>query len=124
MMNHFTTVTVRLKRMDVAALDALTEREGGTRTQKVRESIALRLDLEAQRMLIAEVVRTEVQTAVAQMVKASKASDDTSRQLILDFLDGISSTQLDEAAPPTTAIHAAIAETAHGGVALPAPRND
>ena len=82
--------TIRLHPAEVHALDSLVDREGGSRSKHVGRAIALLLSLEAQREQVARVVRDEAQKALQLIVAASQASDEKSRQLVLDFLDALS----------------------------------
>lgn len=116
-MSHSIPTSIRLHPSEAAALDALAEREGGTRGQKIREAISLRLNVAATQSMIAEIVRNETQLAMRELLTAAQASDATSRKLITDFLEALG-THVDD---PITEL--APADDTAGGTKMPRRRD-
>lgn len=82
--------TVRLSAAHVHALDGRVDRSRQSRNELIGEAVELWMSLEAQRDQVARVVRDATQEALREIVQASKNTDATNRQLILDFIDALS----------------------------------
>lgn len=81
--------TVRLPAAHVRALDARADRSRQSRNELIGEAVELWMSLEAQREQVSRVVREATQAALSEIVQASKNTDATNRQLILDFIDAL-----------------------------------
>jgi metal-responsive CopG/Arc/MetJ family transcriptional regulator len=89
--------TVRLPAAHVRALDARTDRSRQSRNELIGEAVELWMSLEAQRELVARTVREATQQALREIQEASKQTDATNRQLILDFIEALTSDTVSQA---------------------------
>lgn len=81
--------TVRLPAAHVRALDARADRSRQSRNELIGEAVELWMSLEAQREQITRAVREVTQEALKEIIAASKTTDATNRQLILDFIEAL-----------------------------------
>lgn len=94
--------TVRLPAAHVRALDARTDRSGQSRNELIGEAVELWMSLEAQRELITRAVREASQEALKEIITASKNTDATNRQLILDFIEALAAGEQPPTPPSAT----------------------
>jgi hypothetical protein len=90
-------VTVRLSPSQITALRDL----GGDISEHIRTGVQWRIDMGEYRRVISQMVREEVKGALSEIVTASRATDETNRQMLASFLAALHSL------PNTTASNAA-----------------
>lgn len=104
-------LTLRVDPGLVAALDKIAKAEGRKRGSVLREAVELRVSLDAQARLLREAVavaasdevrriRETNETAMLDLLDMARATDQTHRQLLADFLDALASHG--PATPPTS----------------------
>lgn len=90
-MSKLIPFTVRLPAAHVRALDARADRSRQSRNELVGEAVELWMSLEAQRELMARAVREATQEALREIIQASKNANASNSQLVLDFIDALTS---------------------------------
>lgn len=111
-----TSITIRLDPAAVRALDAIVARDGGSRGRHVRQAVELLISDDNRQRLLRDAVTDmagEVMNALRQeatlllrgQIEAAKASDATSRQLVVDFIEVIGSASPVETKPAKATGH-------------------